>query len=406
MSRRAVLWVVFAVAHVWVAVLGFILPNEPMGDVYRVYEPWSTAALTGGGIVGIDSGWVYPQLALIPMVLTHGFAWIAGYTVGWALLVTAVDAVAFAMLVGRARSNGRRAAAWFWLGYMVLLGPVGMYRLDGFTVPLVIVACLWLIGRPWAAALLLAAATWIKVWPAAVLAAAIIAVRRRAALMGGAVLISVFTMAGVILAGGGANLFSFIADQGTRGLQIEAPVSTPYMWGALQEIEGFWVYYSPDLLTFEVTGTGIDPLIAAMTPVLVAVVTAVAVLGGVQAVRGARFAALFPALSLALVTGFIVCNKVGSPQYASWLIPSLVVGIMFDRRRWFAPAALAGAIALLTQTVYPMLYGGLLTPEPVAVTVLTLRNAALVALFVWMVARVARVPVHGRLGAARPASIP
>src|SRR5690606_11383988 len=131
---------------------------------------------------------------------------------------------------------------------------------------------------------------------AAVLAAAVVAARRRAALVGGAALVTVFTMAGVILAGGGAHLFGFIADQGTRGLQIEAPVSTPYLWGALLGLDGFWVYYSTDLLTFEVTGTDIDPVIAAMTPVLIAVVAAVAVTGGIQALCGAGFARLFPTL--------------------------------------------------------------------------------------------------------------
>ena len=87
MSRRAVLWTLFVLVHAFVAWLGFALPNEPMGDVYRVYEPWSTQALEGRGIVGITEAWVYPQLALVPMVLAHAFAWIAGYTIGWALLV-------------------------------------------------------------------------------------------------------------------------------------------------------------------------------------------------------------------------------------------------------------------------------------------------------------------------------
>lgn len=406
MTRRTVLWIAFAVVHLGVAVLGFVLPNEPMGDVYRVYEPWSTAALTGRGIVGIDEVWVYPQLALLPMVLAHAFAWIAGYTAGWAILVTLVDAAAFAVLVGRGRSNARVTAAWFWLAYTALLGPIGMYRLDGFTVPLVILACLWLVGRPWAAAILLAAATWMKVWPAAVLAAAVIAVRRRGALIGGAFAVSVLTLAAVIVAGGGAHAFGFIGDQATRGLQIEAPVSTPYLWAVVQGIDGFWVYYSRELLTFEVTGAQIDTVIAAMTPVLIAVVGGVAVLGAVQALRGATFVRLFPALSLALVAGFIVTNKVGSPQYLSWLIPSLVVALVLDRRRWYAPAALALVTALLTHLVYPLLYAGLLTPEPVAVTVLTVRNGLLVVLFGWMVWRVARLPVRRRAGVVTPASAP
>lgn len=52
--------------------------------------------------------------------------------------------------------------------------------------------------------------------------------------------------------------------------------------------------------------------------------------------------------------------------------------------------------ALLTQLVYPLLYGGILTPALVPVTVLTVRNLALIALLVWMVVRLRRHrPVAG-----------
>ncbi|MFT4051273.1 MAG: hypothetical protein QM677_03375 [Microbacterium sp.] len=391
MSRRTVLWVAFAIVHAGVARLGFLMPNEPMGDVYRVYEPWSTQALAGEGIVGITQDWVYPQLALVPMVLAHAFAPIAGYTVGWAILVTLTDAVAFGMLVGRARSTGRTTAAWFWLSYIALLGPVGLYRLDGFTVPLGIIGCLWLVGRPWAASMILAAATWIKVWPAALLAAAVVAVRRRGAMVGGALVVSALTVIAVAAAGGGTHLFGFITEQSTRGLQVESPIATPYLWGATLGIPGFSVYYSFELLTFQVTGTEIDPVIAAMTPVLVVALVLVAALGAYKAVQGVRFVALFPTLALALVVGFIVFNKVGSPQYLAWLVPPLVLGLVLARRESYAPAAVALVAALLTQLVYPILYMGILYPEPVAVTVLTLRNLVLVALFVWMVVRLARL---------------
>ena len=107
--------------------------------------------------------------------------------------------------------------------------------------------------------------------------------------------------------------------------------------------------------------------------------------------RGARYATLFPPLSLALVLGFIVFNKVGSPQYLCWLVPPLVVGLVLDRRRWALPATVALGTALLTQLVYPLLYGGILTPALVPVTVLTVRNLALIALLVWMVVRLAAI---------------
>ncbi len=402
------LWIAFAVVHAGVAWLGFLMPNEPMGDVYRVYEPWSQQALDGRGIVGITEAWVYPQLALVPMVLAHAFAPLAGYTVGWAMLVTLMDAVAFAMLVGRGLSTPRVTAAWFWLTFIALLGPVGLYRLDGLTVPLVVIACLWLVGRPWVASMLLAVATWIKVWPAAVIAAALIAARGRRdrlAIVGGAAVVSALTLGAVVAAGGAAHAFGFVGEQASRGLQVEAPIAGPYLWGALLRLPGFSVYYSRELLTFQVTGTDIDVAIAAMTPALVVAMTGIAVLGVIKAVRGVRFASLFPALSLALVLGFIVVNKVGSPQYLVWLVPSLVIGLVVRRHDWIAPAALALGAALLTQLVYPVLYAGVLTPEPVAVTVLTLRNLSLVALFVWMLVRLARLPVPVRTHAAARAAV-
>lgn len=386
------LWVAFAIVHVLVAVLGFVLPNQPMGDVYFVYEPWSTWAIEGRAIVGVTETWVYPQLALIPMVLAHGFAWIAGYEVAWAMLVTLCDAVAFAMLVGRGRSHGRVTAAWFWLAFIALLGPVGMYRLDGITVPLALAGCVWLVGRPWLASILLAIATWMKVWPAALLAAAVIAVRRRFTVIGGAALVSVLTLAAVVAGGGMSHAFGFVTDQTDRGLQLEAPVSAWYLWRAVVGIPGSYIYYDRDILTFQVMGPGMQSIAAMMTPLLIAVVTAVAASGAYKAWRGASFVRLFPPLALALVLAFIVFNKVGSPQYMTWMIAPLAMGLVVDRRRWVRPAALGLIIAGITQVVYPMMYGDLLTAEALPAAVLTLRNVLVAVLLVWAIVRVVRVP--------------
>jgi hypothetical protein len=392
-TNRVVLWTAFAVVHLGVAVLGFLLPNEPMGDVYRVYEPWSRAVFGGGGIVGVTQDWVYPQLALLPMLLAHLPAALVGdYTVGWAVLVTLIDAIAFAVLVGRGRSHGRVVASWFWLVAIACLGPVGMYRIDGVSVPLAILGCLWLLRRPWVAAGLLAAATWIKVWPAALLAAAVVAIRRRSAVVGGAVVVSLVVMGVVLAAGGADHALGFVAGQNGRGLQVEAPVSAVYLWGALFGVEGSWVYYDQELLTFQVTGANVDGVIALMTPLLALAALAVAALGAVQARRGVRFARLFPVLGLALVTVLIVFNKVGSPQFQTWLFAIVVFGLVLDRRRWAAPAVLVLVSAGLTQLVYPVLYTGILSPSLLAVTVLTLRNLTLVILLVWMVARLVRLP--------------
>lgn len=397
MSRRAWLWIAFVVVHLVVAVLGFVMPNQPMGDVYFVYEPWADQALDGRGIPGIDSDWIYPQLALLPMILATGVsALVGGYEGGWAILVTACDALAFALVVGRGRSRGRTLAAWFWLGFILLLGPVGMYRLDAVTVPLALAGCLWLVGRPLIASLLLSVATWIKVWPAALLAAALIAVRRRLSIVWGAVIVSAVTMVAVIAAGGASHAFGFVLGQTDRGLQLEAPVSAFYLWRAVARIEGSFIYYDRELLTFQVAGPEIDTVIALMTPLLGAAVLAILVVGAIKAWRGATFARLFPPLGLSLVLAFIVFNKVGSPQYLTWLIPPLAVWLVVDRRRSWGPAVVALATALLTQLVYPLTYGALLGADALAAWILTLRNLMLVALLAWTVVVLARVRAPSR----------
>jgi hypothetical protein len=396
-SRRAVLWIAFAVVHLAVAVAGYHMPSQPMGDVYLVYEPWSQRALTGGGIVGITEPWVYPQLALVPLLATWIFGFLS-YTPAWAVMVTLLDALAFWMLVGTGRSRGRVTGAWFWLAAILLLGPVGMYRLDGVTVPFAIAGALWLVRRPWVGSVLLAIATWIKVWPAALLAAAVVVMRRRLTVIGGALAVSAATLAVVFAAGGGAYAFGFVTEQTDRGLQIEAPVSGFYMLLAAFGVDGANIYYEPNILTFQVTGPNVDPVIAVMTPLMVAAIAAVFVVGALKAWRGATFAGVFPVLSLALVLGFIVFNKVGSPQYIVWLTTPVVIGLVLDRRRWAKPAILVLVIAALTQGIYPLTYDGLLVAQLGPVLLLNTRNLLLVALFVWSVVRLARV--RTRAGAA------
>lgn len=403
----------FVAAHAFVAVMGYVLPHGPMGDVYLVYEPWSGCALgftdycdaSGRQIVGITESWVYPALALVPMLAAWLFEGLVSYTPAWAILVTLIDAAAFAVLIGRGRSRGRTVAAVFWLAFMVALGPVGMYRLEGITVPLAIVGSLWLIGRPWLGSALLAVGTWIKVWPAALLAAALVAVRRRGAIVGGAAIVSAVTMAVVTLLGGGSNLFGFVSDQTGRGLQIEAPVSTVHLWFSALDILDSRVYYDSDLLTFQVSGPGVNPLIAIMTPLLAASVLALAAIALWALRRGARFVALFPALALSLVLALIVVNKVGSPQYMTWLIAPLVFGLVVDRATWQRPAVFALVIAGLTQIVYPIFYNFMMVAHPAwgVVLVLTARNLLLVVFFIWSIAHLVGV---ARTAAARSVAAP
>lgn len=397
-ARLALLWGAFAAAHLLVAWLGWVLPHQPMGDVVLVYRPWSQDALTGGAIVGITASWVYPQLALVPMligqVLAIPFLTALGpdgaYLVGWAILVTLVDLWGMAVLLGRGGAQ-RLAAGWFWCAAIVALGPIAMYRIDAITVPLAVAGCVWLITRPALAAAVLTIAAWMKIWPAALVLAAAAARRRAGRMLGTAVIVSTGIIVLLVMCGAGGNVFGFLGMQAGRGLQIEAVAATPFLWAALAGAAR--IEYSSEILTFQIAAQGVDTVATLLMPVMLVVVVGILILGVRAARRGAHWQRTIPPLALALVAALIVTNKVGSPQFQTWLIAPVVLWLIMDRPRARPAVVLVLALCALTFTLYPVIYNLLLAAHPAAVLVITVRNALLIVLVAFAVRTLARTPV-------------
>jgi hypothetical protein len=385
-------WIAFAVVQLFVLWEGWVLPNQPMGDVYNVYGPWSSEALQGR-VVGVTEPWVYPPVALVPMLLPRLLVLITDYTMAWAVMVVILNAIGFGMLLGRGTSRARVLAASFWVLFALALGPIGLYRIDAVTVPLAVIAVLILARHPRIAGVLFAIGAWIKIWPGAMLVAAVVALRSRWRVLVPAIVFSCAVMLIVVLGGGAGHLFGFLTTQSDRGLQVEAPVSTPYAWAAMLRLPGAAVVYNQDIVTFQVTGAGADVVSALTTPLLVLVAAAIAIIGAVKARAGVSQRRLLPPLALALVLAFIVCNKVGSPQFQIWLIAPVVLWILWDRRDVLPYALLAIAAALLTQFIYPIMYDRVLTAHFSAVLLLTARNAILVGMLVALIVRLVRLPV-------------
>jgi len=392
------LWAAFLAAHVLIAWMGWVYPSQPMGDVVLVYQPWSASALDGQAIVGITESWVYPQPALLPMLLTQLLAWplnalvgtTGAYLIAWAVLITALDAVGLGVLVGRRGTAARRSAGWFWTAALALLGPIAMYRIDAVTVPLAVIGGCWIVKRPAVGAVLLTIAAWIKIWPGALVVAAVAAARSRMRVLLAFLTVSVATVLVLFLLGADRHLFGFLTEQTGRGLQIEAVVATPFMWMAVAGAAT--VEYSFDILTFQISATGAAVVAAVLTPLMALAAIAVVILGAVKAVRGAAFPRLFPSLAIALVTVLIVTNKVGSPQFQSWLIAPVILWIVFDRTRSAVPAVLVLALCGLTCLVYPLTYDALLRAEILPVILLSARNVLVIVLLVVSVRALSRVP--------------
>jgi hypothetical protein len=387
-----VLWVLFVAVHFVLGLIGLFGPGWPLGDVSQTYDFWVRTGLESGIWVGIDTVWVYPILALVPM-LAANLLGPGQFVPTWLTEVMIVDAAAFLVILSFHRDRRLPAVGWWWLAFLLLLGPVAVGRVDSITVPIAIIGVLLLAARPAAAAVLLAVATWIKVWPAALIAAAIVTMRTRWRVLAGAAATSLVVAVVALLLGAGGNLLSFIGQQAGRGLQVESPIGTFWMWDAwATQSSRSIVYYDQAILTYQVVGPGAVTAAAIVTPVLAAVTAALLVLGFVAMRRGVPATELLPPLTLAITTALILFNKVGSPQFVTWLAVPIVLGLTASITgkggSFRVPAILGLVIAGLTQLIYPYLYDQLIGLNFTMLLILSARNVLYIALLLWAVVAV------------------
>lgn len=371
------------------ALLPIMLRGGAEGDL-PLYRTWAISLIGGHGPV-FEDPWVYPAGALLPVVLPM-LAGRGAYLAIWLLMIAVLNAAAVLTLTRGLRHRAAYPAAWWFLLFEFLLGPVSMLRLEAITVPLAIMALVLIARRPVVAGALIAAGAWVKVWPVALAASAFIASRRRWAIVLGGLGVSAGIAVVVAAFGGGPNLFSFITVQSDRSLQLEAPIATPWVWGAVLGIEDFRIYQNVQLETREVTGPGAEAMASAIGTAMLLACAAIVVLLVIARLRLRRAAEIAGRTddlearllllgAYALTAALIVFNKVGSPQYILWLVPIAVVGLATAPDRWRSSARLLAAISMLTTLVFPIFYMPLVDGAPFAAVILTLRNVLVVVLF-------------------------
>lgn len=414
LTRHAVsafaLWLLFIGAHLVLGLLNLHGPGNPFGDVTVVYARWAEQAYSNGIVVGVDIPWVYPLLAIVPILASVTFG-LGHMGATWLALVMTLNLVALGFVTRWGRSRSGVIAGWWWLAFLLALGPIALGRIDAITVAIALIGVRLLSGHPRVAGVILACAAWVKVWPAALILAAVIALRDRWVVAIAAAASTATVIVFALLAGSGDNVLSFITQQTGRGIQIESPVAGLWLWQMVAGAPDSFIYYDSAILTFQVAGPGVDAVAAAMTPLLAAVVLAVSLLG-IRAARSAARAGMnetqvLATLSLALVLVLIVLNKVGSPQFTTWLAVPVVLGLLSEgATRFRLPAALSLCIAVLTQLIYPYFYDLLLVADPVLVAIVTARNVLLLTLMVWSIVELVRLggrQTAGHLSASPPA---
>ncbi|MFM6977549.1 MAG: hypothetical protein ACKOWR_02375, partial [Micrococcales bacterium] len=79
----------------------------------------------------------------------------------------------------------------------------------------------------------------------------------------------------------------------------------------------------------------------------------------------------------------IVFNKVGSPQFATWLAVPIVLGILYGVDNWRLPMLSVIGLGVVTYLIYPVIYDHILNAESWALIVLLIRNFGYIALLIW-----------------------
>jgi hypothetical protein len=359
--------------------------------LYRLYAH----AVLDGAVPYRDFALEYPPGALVPMVLpglvtgTTGFAYKAVFAGLMCACLLVVQHEAPRLAPGR-----ERAMEWALVLLPVAAGAIVRVRFDLFAVALATAGLRLVVdraragrGSPAGFALLgLGAAT--KLFPAVLAAAGIAWLWGRGlrdqAFRGAAVATGVFVLVcapfAILSPDGFLDQVRFHAQ---RPLQIESLPATILRLASDPIVTG--TRTNPDRFRSQgVEGPG-GGVLATVFTVLQAAAICASIAWAFGAGRRGDLRGLLLAATAALLA-FVALGKVLSPQYLLWIAPLAPV-LWVVRAR--ASAALIVAALVLTQLEFPARYPELVRGEPLPLTLVSLRDAALLA-------ALALLPVAGR----------
>lgn len=412
MARRRGRWawpvLGWLVSRVGVILIWFLAEQYINGDV-RYYWKRMHSLMTGDAGVGVTMP-EYPTpvlwMLMVPYLLSGG-GWDA-FQFAFVAMLVLLDLV-FTVLLWRGGEG--QVATWFWIVFVVAMGPIAYFRLDLLPAIAVGGSVLALVhGADRASGILLALGAGLKLWPGTLFPATIRGSRRsdRRAIAG-FVGTGVALVVAAVLYGGWARLTSPLKWQEGRGLQIESLWATPAMIVRLFQPGAYHVEYSR-FQAFEIFGPTTELWLNVASVATVAGYLMI-VAGYLLWVRrsyptlfsrrphledaeqpaGADAAGLFM-VAMVLVT--LIANKTFSPQYLTWLGAALAALLAVApvgsriRRTGGTAAGVTLALAVLTQVIFPIGYPSLTRVDawtPVVTAVLAVRNLVVLVLGCWVV---------------------
>ena len=336
------------------------------------YEFWAGAILTNHLNPYSEIGMEYPP-GTLPFIVAPGVAKPADdtYRTRFVVLMMAVDAVGFLLLLVLARRWGSDLGPWVWVAVVPLLGPISYNRLDLVPAVATILAIerfsagSWFGGGGW-----LGYGVVAKVYPALFLPIAFVAARRKQVLVGAAVVVAIFLVPYLgFLEDVYRNVIGYHTD---RGIQIES------LWGFVLLLaskfgHAIGINYSFGALH---VGSELEPALKALAQVLSLGFLGAGMWLAYRAASSKRECSPQDLAGIMFMTmaGTMAVGSVFSPQFMLW-IGALAAAVLCDGTTWLRVPALAVLpIALMTQFVYPFFYGRLVAVETPALVLLASRN--------------------------------
>jgi hypothetical protein len=344
----------------------------PQVDV-SVFEYQGWAQLLFAGHVPWRGFMVEYPPGVFPAMLLPGKEFV--YELEFIVLALIVDAVVVRMLLRR----GRRYGAWCWCLMPIALGPLMWVRFDIFVAALLVGFVLSVSERrPRAAALCVAAAALLKLWPIILIGLGWFALPRadRRRFLTWAVAATSLPVVAVMTVGGTSGLLRMLSFQGGRGLEVESLWAVPYAV-AHSVLAGPWPVQAHGSGEYAIAGLRAGVIDAVMPLALLLFAAAW------WARRRSEAPLQVPHALLGIVAVLLATAKTLSAQYALWAVAAVVVVLdqLPDHQRRRLVLATVGYVAS-TQLLFPFAWWHLMFNDTTGVIATVLHGELLI---VWVV---------------------
>lgn len=345
-----------------------------LNDV-KLYQAWSDVILAGHYPIS-DPMWQYPPLA--GFVFALGAHLTTNPLLGFVLLALLADLAIFVVLLRKGIKVGRLDGAWTYVIAGIAIGPVLLTRFDVFPTLFAVLALI-LIAKPVRSGIMIGIGTLLKVWPAFL----IVAHPRRALGKVTAAMAATVIASMSLMSMWGYGMFSFLKEQGDRGLQIESVGGGVYVIAQFLGIDMQTVFRYGSM---EINAVGAGLIATAVTIagfIAMGAIGYARLRGRLESVSGADVA-----LTVVLIS--IASSRVFSPQYMIWVAGIAGVCMLDPKSRLRPVIWLLLPVAICGQLVYPWFYGSMMDGGWYGVLVQTIRVGLLMIATVWAMVRVMR----------------